>query len=84
MRRQRVKLSEVRSVGYDVPTSVLEAEFQSGEIYQYFDVPADIALELLEHFRYWCSPPKSCSCGFSLRKATPSDIPQDTVLPKML
>jgi hypothetical protein len=48
MLRQEVDSSELRSVGYEADTSVLEAEFHSGEIYQYLDVPAELVLELLE------------------------------------
>lgn len=48
MLRHEVNSSELRSIGYDVSTSLLEAEFHSGEIYQYFDVPAQFVLELLE------------------------------------
>jgi len=48
MLRHEVNSSELRSVGYDVSTSLLEAEFHSGEVYQYFDVPAQFVLELLE------------------------------------
>ena len=48
MVRHEVQSSELRSVGYDISASVLEAEFHSGEIYQYFDVPAEFALALLE------------------------------------
>ena len=48
MLRQEVNSSELRSVGYELDTSVLEAEFHSGEIYQYLDVPAQLVLELLE------------------------------------
>jgi hypothetical protein len=48
MLRQAVESSELQSVGYELSTSVLEAEFRSGEIYQYFDVPAQLVLELLE------------------------------------
>ena len=48
MLRHEVNSSELRSVGYGVSASVLEAEFHSGEIYQYFDVPAELVLELLE------------------------------------
>jgi hypothetical protein len=48
MLRHEVDSSELRSVGYDVSASLLEAEFHSGEVYQYFDVPAELALELLE------------------------------------
>jgi KTSC domain len=48
MLRQEVNSSELRSVGYEMSTSLLEAEFRSGEIYQYFGVPAQLVLELLE------------------------------------
>jgi hypothetical protein len=48
MLRQEVNSSELRSVGYELDISVLEAEFHSGEIYQYLDVPAKLVLELLE------------------------------------
>jgi hypothetical protein len=48
MLRQEVESAELRSVGYDLSASILEAEFHSGEIYQYFDVPAQLVLELLE------------------------------------
>jgi hypothetical protein len=48
MLRHEVQSSELRSVGYDLSASLLEAEFHSGEIYQYFDVPAELVLELLE------------------------------------
>ena len=48
MLRHKVNSSELRSVGYDVSASLLEAEFHSGEVYQYFDVPAELVLELLE------------------------------------
>jgi KTSC domain len=48
MLRHEVQSSELRSVGYEESISVLEAEFQSGEVYQYFDVPAQLVLELLE------------------------------------
>ena len=48
MLRQAIQSSELRSVGYDESASVLEAEFHSGEVYQYFDVPAELVLGLLE------------------------------------
>lgn len=46
--RQQVESAELRSVGYDISASILEAEFHSGEIYRYFGVPAQLVLELLE------------------------------------
>ena len=35
MQRQSVSSSDLRSVGYDAETQVLEIEFHSGGIYQY-------------------------------------------------
>jgi hypothetical protein len=34
--------STIAKVGYDKSTSTLEIEFQSGDVYQYFDVPEHI------------------------------------------
>ena len=48
MLRQEVNSSELRSVGYKLETAVLEAEFHSGEVYHYFDVPPQLVVELLE------------------------------------
>jgi hypothetical protein len=48
MLRQDVDSSELRSVGYKMDAAVLEAEFHSGEVYHYFDVPAQLVVELLE------------------------------------
>jgi hypothetical protein len=47
MLRQVVDSSELRSVGYKMESAVLEAEFRSGEVYDYFDVPAQVVVELL-------------------------------------
>ncbi|HEX4582328.1 MAG TPA: KTSC domain-containing protein [Acidobacteriaceae bacterium] len=47
MLRQLVDSSELRSVGYKMDAAVLEAEFRSGEVYDYFDASAQVALELL-------------------------------------
>jgi hypothetical protein len=46
--RQEVQSSELRWVGYEESASLLEVEFHSGEIYQYFGVPARLVQELLE------------------------------------
>ena len=40
MRRERVDSSTLTSVGYSKKTSMLELEFSSGKVYQYFAVPA--------------------------------------------
>jgi len=42
MRRLPVSSSAIASVGYDAPTSVLEVEFRSGDVYRYFVVPASV------------------------------------------
>jgi hypothetical protein len=42
MQREPVESTTVRSVGYEVHTKILEIEFQSGEVYQYLDVPAAV------------------------------------------
>ncbi len=39
MERQYVDSSNIKSIGYDPNTSTLEIEFNSGAIWQYFDVP---------------------------------------------
>ncbi|HUT14507.1 MAG TPA: KTSC domain-containing protein [Thermoguttaceae bacterium] len=40
--RTPVRSSALRSVGYDQEQRVLEIEFTSGAVYQYFDVPAEV------------------------------------------
>ena len=47
MDRQPVDSSLIRSVGYDLPSSVLEVEFVSGHVYEYFDVPLSVYSELM-------------------------------------
>ena len=32
----------IHSVGYDEEEQILEAEFTSGKVYQYYDVPKDV------------------------------------------
>jgi hypothetical protein len=48
MNRQPVESSMIRSVGYDAASETLEVEFNSGKVYQYFEVPAEIHRELME------------------------------------
>lgn len=45
--RQRVKSSQIRSIGYDTQTSKLDVEFHSGSVYRYEGVPLSVADELL-------------------------------------
>ena len=39
MHRTPVTSLHIREIGYDPQTSILEVEFISGDVYQYFDVP---------------------------------------------
>ncbi len=48
MDRVPVTSSAIVSVGHDASTRTLEVEFQGGSTYQYFDVPAELYLALLE------------------------------------
>ena len=42
MRRRPVESSAIASVGDDRATAVLEIEFTSGEVYEYFAVPPSV------------------------------------------
>jgi len=42
MIRQTVRSSNIHSIGYDIESKVLEIEFRTGGIYQYFNVPESI------------------------------------------
>ena len=44
MKKQEVESSVIRAVGH---TRVLEVEFESGRVYQYYDVPENIYNEIL-------------------------------------
>jgi hypothetical protein len=48
MKRYEVNSSEFSSIGYDPPTSTLETEYQSGDVYRYFKVPAMLVLQMLQ------------------------------------
>ena len=48
MRRQHVASSAISSVGYDERSSVLEVQFESGAVYDYFDVPPKVYQDLLK------------------------------------
>ena len=49
MERQPVNSSLIRSVGYDLPNSILEIELvESKRAYEYFDVPLSVYTELME------------------------------------
>ena len=48
MKRQTVKSSNIKSIGYKLNQKILEVEFISGSIYQYFNVPEKIFNELMQ------------------------------------
>jgi len=47
MLRKPVNSSNLESIGYDEDTSVLEIAFQGGGIYQYFNVPKGVYLDIM-------------------------------------
>ncbi len=47
MNRQYVTSSDIRSIGYDSSTQILEIEFNSGGTYQYFNVPYSVYAALM-------------------------------------
>lgn len=48
MKKTNVDSSMLSSVGYDEEKQILEAEFTSGKVYQYYDVPKDVFEELMQ------------------------------------
>jgi hypothetical protein len=56
MQRTPVQSSNLLSVGYDRLNRVMEIEFNSGHVYQYFNVPEEIYIGLLNassHGKYF-------------------------------
>lgn len=57
-----MRSSNIRSVGYDAQSAILEVEFTSGDVYQYFDVAEHLHEQFLnasslgqflkDHIRY--------------------------------
>lgn len=47
MDRIPVSSSSIASIGYDPSSRTLEIEFRSGSVYQYFDVPPSVPVELM-------------------------------------
>lgn len=47
MERINVISSNLKSVGYDKSTNILEIEFHQGTVYQYFGVPESIFISLI-------------------------------------
>ncbi|HDC4550117.1 KTSC domain-containing protein [Enterobacter kobei] len=47
MERKAVNSSNLASIGYDEPSQTLEIEFHHGGVYQYYDVPGHVYMELI-------------------------------------
>ena len=47
VKRKQLESAAIASAGYDASTAVLELEFTSGEIYEYFAVPRSVHEGLL-------------------------------------
>jgi len=47
MDRIPVSSSNIRSIGYDRQSAILEVEFTSGDVYRYFDVPEHLYQQFL-------------------------------------
>jgi hypothetical protein len=47
MRRHAVNSSVIKTLGYDDRNNVLEVEFHTGRVYQYFGVPPAVYNDLL-------------------------------------
>ena len=47
MYRRPVDSSLIRSIGYDLASSVLEVELVGGRVYEYYDVPLSVYSELM-------------------------------------
>ena len=47
MKREPVESSTLKSVGYSRKEKTLQLEFTSGEVYEYFQVPEKLHLELM-------------------------------------
>jgi hypothetical protein len=47
MLRARVQSTNLKSVGYDAESKTLELEFHTGEVYQYYNVPAIVHRDLI-------------------------------------
>lgn len=69
MNRDRVSSSNLASIGYDASQNILEIEFHSGGIYQYFNVPERVYSGLMaasSHGSYFDSHVKKA--GYRFRK----------------
>lgn len=62
MNRMPVNSSNIASVGYDSSSNILEIEFNSGSIYQYFNIPESEYQNLMNassHGKYFAAKIKN-------------------------
>ena len=52
MKRELVKSSSIKSVGYEDHSKILKIEFCRDRVYQYFGVPGRVYFELLKLVKY--------------------------------
>jgi len=52
MIRQSVSSTDISSIGYDEAIRTLEIEFQNGGVYQYFGVPYEVYVGLMNSGSY--------------------------------
>jgi hypothetical protein len=48
MNRVSINSTNIKSIGYDKLATILEVEFNSGDIYQYFNVPEYLYQQFLQ------------------------------------
>ena len=48
MERQEVTSTSIRSVGYDREDEILEIEFDSGQVYDYYHIPEEVYQAFLD------------------------------------
>ena len=48
MYRTQVNSSNIQSIDYDAQSAILEVEFTSGDVHQYFDVPEYLHQQFLQ------------------------------------
>lgn len=63
MIRKPVSSSNLKSVGYEEETQILEIEFNNGGVYRYFEVPKTVYFELMSassHGKYFNQYIKNC------------------------
>jgi hypothetical protein len=71
MKRKSVSSTTMNSVGYDSGKKLLEMQFSSGDVYQYFNVPYEVYERLMNapsHGQYFNIHIKDA--GFHFEKST--------------